>query len=96
MVLRVVVPPKASTVAAAFAVRVAWVPWLMVNAWLTCVAAAYVVLPLWFAAIVQLPEDSKVTLVPETEQTVDIEGTVENVTVSPDVAVAVNVAGPAP
>lgn len=59
-------------------------------------AAAYVASPLWSAAIVHEPALNNVTVEPDTEQTLDIAGTVVNATGRPEVAVPVNGIGIAP
>ena len=69
-------------------------PPVMPKLCVTCAAGRNVALPPWLALIVQVPVVTMVTLLPETVHTLNV---VElNVTVSPELAVAVNgtVAGP--
>ena len=57
----------------------------------TCVAAAKFELPAWSALIRQVPAPVKLTTPPAIEQVAELEGSTENTTDRPDVAVAVGV-----
>ena len=65
-----------------------------VKLWLTGLAAAKLVLPVWLAEIVQMPAASKVSVLPLTVQTEDVVDT--NSTGRPDVALADSAGGVLP
>ena len=62
-----------------------------VNDCCICGAAFQLLLPAWLASIVQVPPVRKVTTPAEMEQTEALDGSMVNVTGSPEVAVAVGV-----
>ena len=60
------------------------------NCW-TCGAALKFASPAWFALILQVPEDAKLTSPPLIEQTLPLEASMVKVTVRPELAFAVGV-----
>ena len=68
---------------------IVWLPLLIVKLRCTCVAAFQLVSPAWLALIVQVPTVTKVTVVPETVQTLVVAEV--KATVSAEEAVALTV-----
>ena len=71
---------------------IVWLPLLIVKLRATCEAAFQLVFPAWLALIVQVPTVTKVTVVPETVQTLVVAEV--KATGRPEEAVALSVIGP--
>jgi hypothetical protein len=84
--------PWSKRLSASAAKVIVWLPLLIVKPRCTCMAAFQLVLPAWSALIVQVPTVTKVTVVPDTVQTLVVADVM--VTASPEEAVALTVTGP--